>query len=526
MTQVSPGARVARGATYMFASGFAVSVIGLFYIVGLTRTLSTKDMGIFAILNLSIAAAQTFGTLALTSAAVKYIAQYLAEKQLDRAKSVASVVLKICLVTSILFSLILFFLAEWLSLWLFNALSYTWLFQVLALAAFFNILYLGVVSFLQGLQKMFEISFVSLVFAGLQSFFGIYFIFMGWGLLGIVYGWLIGALVSLLVSLALLHRFLGISRKSHPIRPLIEFSSPLYLSSILAFFIGWIDQIFVLSYISAVFDLFEAERILGTYYIAIRASIVPSLMFTSIITALFPQLTELYARNGSKSLKMAFHTSTRYATLVGFPTIIGLATLAYPIIILFAGWEYTEATFPLIILCISTLPTTLGVAITAILMTMERTRTASVITIASLFSEMVALYIFLAYLNLGTPGAALSKVIVAFLGFALGILALRKNPGFSFDKDALWKGSTSCAIMMFAMILLDIGRQYFTSSRQFLIFHLHLLPIYVVVGTVAYFLSLIMLRAIKKQDIELVREYLPHRLKPVAEWLGRIARVE
>jgi O-antigen/teichoic acid export membrane protein len=518
MTQVSPGARVARGATYMFASGFAVSLIGLFYIVFLTRTLSKDDMGIYAILNLFIAAAQTFGTLALTSAAVKYIAQYLAEKHPDKARSVASAVLKACLVASILFSSVLFILAERLSLWLFGIPSYAWLFQMLAIVAFLNVLYLGAASFLQGLQRMFEVSLISLVLAGLQSFFGVYFIIMGWGLMGIVYGWLIGGFVSALISLTLVRRFLGISRKSHPTKPLFDFSSPLYLSNILTFFVSWIDLIFVYGLL--------AEGITGTYYIAVRASIVPSLMFTSIITALFPQLTELYARNGAKSLKTAFHLSTRYATLLGFPIIIGIATLAYPIIILFAGWEYVEAAFPLIILCISTLPATLGVAINAILMTTERTKIASAITIISLFSEVAALYIFLAYLKLGTPGAALSKVISAFIGFALGILALRKNPGLSFDKDALLKGSASCAIMVFAIILLDVVRQYFAASQQFLNFHIYLLPIYVTVGAAAYFLSLVALRAIKKQDIELAREYLPNSLKPIAKWLGRIARVE
>jgi cell shape-determining protein MreC len=80
--------------------------------------------------------------------------------------------------------------------------------------------------------------------------------------------------------------------------------------------------------------------------------------------------------------------------------------------------------------------------------------------------------------------------------------------------------------MVFAIVLLDVIRQYFTSSQQFLIFRLHLLPIYVIVGAVAYFLSLVALRAIKKQDIELAHEYLPNRLKPIAKWLGRITRVE
>jgi hypothetical protein len=62
-----------------------------------------------------------------------------------------------------------------------------------------------------------------------------------------------------------------------------------------------------------------------------------------------------------------------------------------------------------------------------------------------------------------------------------------------------------------------------SDSYQFLVIRLQLLPIYVVVGGLAYFLALITLRAIKRHDIELVEEYLPKNLKRMAAWLERIA---
>jgi hypothetical protein len=64
------------------------------------------------------------------------------------------------------------------------------------------------------------------------------------------------------------------------------------------------------------------------------------------------------------------------------------------------------------------------------------------------------------------------------------------------------------------------------SSYQFLVFRLHLLPIYVLVGALAYSASLVGLRAIKKQDVELIHEYLPKKMKWMADWLDRIAKVE
>jgi len=44
----------------------------------------------------------------------------------------------------------------------------------------------------------------------------------------------------------------------------------------------------------------------------------------------------------------------------------------------------------------------------------------------------------------------------------------------------------------------------------------------VIIGAFVYLGSLVVLRAVKRQDIELVREYLPKRLERVAVWLDRL----
>ncbi|NIP67429.1 MAG: oligosaccharide flippase family protein, partial [Desulfobacterales bacterium] len=83
---------------------------------------------------------------------------------------------------------------------------------------------------------------------------------------------------------------------------------------------------------------------------AVQAASVPTLILSAIVTALFPQLSELYAKRGADSLRGAFRVSARYAVLVGFPMFVGLAALAYPVMTVFAGTEYAEAALPLAII--------------------------------------------------------------------------------------------------------------------------------------------------------------------------------
>ncbi len=261
---------------------------------------------------------------------------------------------------------------------------------------------------------------------------------------------------------------------------------------------------------------------LGVYYVAIRASAVPSLFASSIIVALFPKLSELYTRQGSESLKDAFRISARYAVLVGFPLIVGLATLARPAIILFAGWEYVGAVEPLVIICIGALASTLGVAVGPILLTLGRTAVLSILSTISVLLSLGVSYFALAYLSLGTVGTAWARSIAAIIGLVLTLYVAKHYVPVSFDKEALWKGSLASAFMMVAIVAVDLMRGLVSSaSYEFLVIRLHLLPVYIAIGGAAYFLALAALKAIKRHDLELVKGYVPRRLRQLVTWLER-----
>lgn len=527
LTQLRPTTRVARGATYLFLQGFASSVISLIYFVVLTRTLLNEEMGVYALLTFTLNLIPILGTFALPSATVKYLAQYLAEGRFEKAKSMVTRLLQVWLLTSLIAFSILFFPAELWSKFMLGFPVYALLFRLLALCAVFMILHVLMLSCLQGLQRMKEVALISFVYITLQSVLGIVLLFVGLGLLAVVLSWLVAVAASSMVGLALSLKYLGLIEKPHPLRPLINFSYPLYVSDIVVFVAAWVDSLLIFSYMSAVLGSIEAQQLLGIYYVAVRASQIPLLFSTAIITALFPQLSELYVQQGLNSLKDAFGVSTRYLALVGFPMIIGLATLSSPIIVIFAGQEYSQAALPLTIVCLAALPTTLGVAINPILLTLERTKTISAITVISILFNIAASFIALAYFNLGLPGPALARTFSAIITFGLSVFALKGVFSLKFDRDALWKAMFSSLFMTAVIIFLDIARQTVLSSYGPLFdINLHSLVLYVVVGAATYFLSLVAVKAIKKHDIEMLHDYLPGGFKRIATWLSRAAHLE
>jgi O-antigen/teichoic acid export membrane protein len=512
----SSGVRVARGATYIFVQGVVSTLISVVYLLFLVRIPQTRlppppspDMGMYFVLTFILGLVQIAGTLALRSASTKYIAQYLAEGKLEKARSVASRVLQITLLTSLVLGALLFISAESMSTILFGTPKWTPLLQILAFASLFAILSLQILGFLQGLQKFRELAAVSLAQSIARYGVGIGLLYLGWGLFGVVCGWLVGSVVVAVAGIALTYRFLGSFEKPHPARPLINFSYPLYISGVLGFIANWVDQLFILPYMG--------EAGLGVYGWAVRAALVPSLISTSIVTALFPQLSELHAKRGADSLREAFRVSARYAVLVSFPMLVGLAVLAYPVMVVFAGMEYAEAALPLTIICLASLPITIGIAISPTLLTLERTKTASLVTLVVIFSNIIASYITLAHLSMGIIGPAWARFLAAFVGFWLGAYALKRILNVNFDREALWKASVASLLMATAVTL--------SRTLESFLSQLYLLPLYVIVGATVYFFSLAALKAIKKHDVELIQEYLPKRLKRLAVWLGRMAFV-
>ena len=196
-------------------------------------------------------------------------------------------------------------------------------------------------------------------------------------------------------------------------------------------------------------------------------------------------------------------------------------------IILFTGWSYSDATLAassLVIISLAALVGTLGVAVGPILMTLERTVIVSLISVVSMSVSVFLSYYALAYLSLGMIGTAWARTITSVVGLALSLYALKRYVPISFDKEALWKASTASAIMIVAIVALDLMRKFVgLGSYEFLVIRLHLLPIYVAVGALAYFLALVALRAMKKHDIELLKEYLPKSFRRMATLLERFA---
>ncbi len=510
----------------MFVQGLLNAGLGVVFVWFLLHTeeiggqilFTDSDLGMYTMLGFILALASALGTLALRSASVRYIARYLAEGRRDKAKSVVTRVLQVSAITSLIIVVLLFALAGVFADIFASSQDARIIFTLLPLSCVFQIFYFQTQGFLQGLQKLRELAIISIFYTSVQYSVSIALVYAGLGVLGLVIGWLVALSLSCSIAVFVMFRFIEFSTCTHELKPLLVFSLPIYVSALLAFIVGWVDQIFIFPFLGM--------AALGVYNLAVRASVVPNLISTAMVASLYPKLSELRSTSGVASLKDAFKTSTRYGALLGFPMSLMVATLAYPLIVLFATVRFADAVVPLAIMCIASIPTILGSAIFPTLYTLERTRIASFITVVSILSEALLSYVALAFLNAGLAGVAFSRLFVALVGLVLGAYVLRFSIEIEFDKEAVWKSAVASIVMVLSLLALELLRATIVSSSyQFLVLRLRQLPIYAVTGLIVYTLSLMALKAVRKQDIELLHDYLPSKLRWIADVFGRLAHL-
>ncbi len=513
---------VARGATFMYIQGFLSAALGVVFVWFLLNTqiiagetlFSKADLGLYTMLGFILSLTSTLSILALSSSSVRYISHYLAKGEKNEARSVVTRVLQVSATTSLAVIIGLLAFSRTLSD-MFN--SSPLVFQLIPICSALQIFYFQTQAFLQGLQKIRVIAILGIFYTLVQYSIGLSMVYGGWGIIGPVVGWLCALASSCLISLFISFRQLPPAKHAHKFRPLLSFSFPIYVAALLAFIVNWVDQILLFN--------FQGSEPLGAYSLAVRASVVSNLVSTSIVTSLFPKLSELRSTYGIASLRDAFRTSTRYAAFIGFPVALMMATLAYPIVVLFAPASFIDSVIPLAILCVASIPNTLGLAIIPIFYSLEKTKIASFVTVFSIIIQAALTTVSLAYLNLGLPSVAFSRLFAAIAGLALGIYLLKLSLRIEFDKEAIWKSGTASMIMVSSLLALELLRAIVDPfSYQFLILRLRLLPVYAFVGIFVYILSLIGLKAVKKRDIELLIAYLPNKLRWIVDILGRISQ--
>ena len=195
------------------------------------------------------------------------------------------------------------------------------------------------------------------------------------------------------------------------------FAFPLIIATASSIIMSFNDRVFI--------QLFWTATAVGYYFAAIGLTNFIDMFTTGVGTLLFPNYSELHAKNDIIGIQKLVHQSERYMSMISFPLVVGMIVLAAPAVSILLSDSYLPAIIIFQILPIMALLNALLRPYQYLLMGMNRPDLTRNQIVIQLFVNVILNIILIPqdikFLNLklvglGAQGAAISAVIACGVG--------------------------------------------------------------------------------------------------------------
>src|SRR6266705_3149073 len=475
---------VPRGTAYLTTQQIITYTTYLIFYVALARILRPDEVGQVSLLLAAQAAFVALTQLGLPSAATRYISGNIGKGVSQTAGAVARTILRL----SILVGAVGFVIAALVSpivgpsvigrsdagtLLILTFLSGFLLDIILVYGAYF----IGVGAYARNLYQ-------NALYIPFSRGLGLLLAYLGYRVTGIVSGWLIGGLAAVLLSSYLWRDQLP-ERSSHPIKPLLAFSLPVFGSALISFGQQYGD----ITILQAIIGQLSTT---GAYYLIVSSVGFLSVLWIPVTQALYPALSASHAAGGTEAVSERLAVAFRLTNLAVLPLGAALAAIAPTAIELVYGPTYVSQAGIFAILALATIFTAQGAILTTSLQAIGRAR--QVLTVASTVGV------------LGTLGGALGRMVLA----AGTVILARWSLGSSV------KTHTENALPIAVLLAVGVGVPL-AIVDDLLIGHLspfRRLPILIVVFVLAFLAISRAFRIFGASDFAILKDALPHRLHP------------
>ncbi len=515
MTTARPEYNVARGTAYITLQQFIVYLsYFLFYII-LARVLTKGQVGAVSLLSAVLAAFNAITLLALPQAATRYISSHLGTEQRGLAGSVAKTTLRLSMLIAVPAFLIAIPLSPTINTLLFPAgenyifeLAFTFLLgSIIDLYLLYNAYFLGV-----GMYP--EYAYVTILYVPLSRSIGILFALFGprlfgiSGVLGVIIGWAIGGIAALILSIYYWHGRLP-QPQNYPLRPLLAFTLPLFLATLITFGQQWGD-------IGVLQVRLGQLPTTGGYYVIVSSVGFLSAFWFPVANALYPALSAAHATGDNEGITSRLSIAFRLTNLAVLPLGAAMAAIAPTLLSIAYGPSYaTRAeSIPFAILTITTMFTAQAAIYATTFQAVGRTRAllAVTLTVTILYLAWVWSLAPALETTAGATGRALLYSLTVYLSYRVLRPSIKTTP---------FKGFTEALALALGtglpLLAVDQLFNLYAPARSLL-----RLPAFLIVFTAAFVAVSRQFRIFKPGDFALLKDVLPHRYQP---FLRRVERL-
>jgi O-antigen/teichoic acid export membrane protein len=496
----------ARGMLSISIKDLTSTVAAVVFFVLIARYLpNVDDLGFLTGIQTLILMFVIFSGLGLPNSATRFISTYIGSGRNDRANLLYPLIFVLCIVASAGFSFLLYSLSPFLSVSLFHGQEYTDLIQVASFDVFLSSMILTCILFLYASKQFAKVATFSIVNSIIKFSLAFILFVNGWGLYGILIGLIIGDAIGLsLFVITLAPRILvrrntvSLASSLLELKPLFNFSLPLYGAQILNFVSSKVDIYFLM--------LLSTLYAVGIYSPALFVENAFLLILIAIDTGLLPITARIFGKSGLVNFKYISRFSSRYLFLFYFPLGVAIAVSAPSLIVMVMGERFIDSTSPVMILVI-------GITLTSPVVIFNNLLRSAGYSGTLLKNEAVGISVQVLLLAtlipaFGVVGAASARFISRLIYLIYPYYKLNQLRALDYDRPALRNGlAVSFIIGVLIMVMSVIIAETY-----------YYLP---VTYTLSFFVYLIFLRvthALDKEDIEFLDKILMGKMK----WLKAV----
>jgi O-antigen/teichoic acid export membrane protein len=404
-----------------------VSLISGFYFLYLiTQLYGATGLGFFSLYQSYLMILVLFALLGTDVASLKFVSQYVGDDNFIKIRSIYRTILRLVLPLSVLLSLILFFSKTCIAENIFGDERMIIVLKYVALSILpMCLINIHSESF-RGLKKVELYSIFRYLLVPIISIVFTWILFFKFQF-GIITPILSYSLSILIISgLSTKAWFIEIdflkSTNSNrtSVLDILNFSFPLFLSASMMLLLQWIDVV-ILGYYVTTADI-------GIYNVAVKVSMISSIILFSINSIAAPKFSELFSKNKLDELKELVKQTSKLIFVVSIPILL-LIFMGKDYILNFFGKEFMYGSMSLNILILGQLVNVICGSVGYILIMTENQKIfRNIILITTLLN--IVLNIFLIPL-LGILGAAIASMICIILWNISSYIYIYRKYNFS-----------------------------------------------------------------------------------------------
>jgi len=444
--------RSTRGSLILLLGKIVSTLVAALGMILVARFLGATSYGLLTVAMIPVSIAALFRDLGVTSALIRYVAQYHSEGRTAEAKAMmrAGLILNAAVGASL--SLVTFSLSGILAVQVFHQPGLARLIKIASAAILAESVLSTSRSIFVGFERMELHSLTMVIESALKSVSAPLLVFLGLGAFGAILGETAAVAVTALIGIAIVGTVLyrgGVHRGAaigllRACRILLDYGYPLFLSVLLSGALSRFYDFLMAVYVDA--------SMIGNYKAALNFSVLITFLTMPIATVLFPLFSRL-DMGEDRMLRIVFQNSVKYAALVTVPATMALMVLSGQLVRVIYGSSYQSAPLLLKLYIINFLFVGLGgLVVGSFLMGQGRTKINFLMQLINLCIGVPLGFVLIP--RYGIIGLLLTMLIASKPNLFYALWWIRRNFGFTLNWVASAKIYLSAGLASSATFIL------------------------------------------------------------------------